>query len=59
MARIHEEIIVIKLSKLCRDAGDVAIALPEGFVEGIESVVADLIDDPSTVVEVIGPDEAE
>ena len=55
MARIHEEVVVIKLSKLVREAGDVSISLPDGFSDGIEAVASELIADPSIIVEVIGP----
>lgn len=56
MARIHEEIVLVKLSKLVRDAGATRLKLPDGFVDGVEAFVGDLIDDPSIIVEVIGPD---
>lgn len=59
MARIHEEIVLIKMSKLVRDAGEVRLKLPEGFIDGIEAVVGDLIADPTVIVEVVGPDVAD
>ena len=43
MAKIHEEIIVIKLSKLVRNDQDASILASEETVEALEAVVQELV----------------
>lgn len=56
MAKIHEEVVLIKLSKLVRSEDGTTIALPEGFTEALEAFVADLLDDSSVIVEAVVDD---
>lgn len=56
MAKIHEEVVLIKLSKLVRSEDGTTIALPEGFTEALEAFVSDLLDDSSVIVEAVVDD---
>ena len=51
MAKIHEEIIIIKLSKLVKD-GDTAQEVSGELISTLEAVVQEMVGD-SIVVEVI------
>jgi hypothetical protein len=51
MAKIHEEIIIIKLSKLVKD-GDTAQEVSGELTSALEAVVQEMVGD-SIVVEVI------
>jgi hypothetical protein len=52
MAKIHEEIIVIKLSKLVKDSPDTTeIRMSESLLENLEQIVQELVGD-GVIVEV-------
>ena len=51
MAKIHEEIIVIKVSKLIRDSADIGTVIPEDVTAALQSVAEELLGD-AVVVEV-------
>ena len=51
MAKIHEEIIVIKISKLVKDSADVGSVVPDDVCAALQSVAEELMGD-SVVVEV-------
>jgi hypothetical protein len=52
MAKIVEEKVVIKVSKIVRDdANDVSI-LPEEFVFAVEAMAQEILSDPAAVIEV-------
>lgn len=55
MAKIHEEIIVIKLSKLVKDSNtesaSTQIRMSESLLENLEQIVQELVGD-SVIVEV-------
>jgi hypothetical protein len=52
MAKIHEELIVIKVSKLHKDAESVGILVGEELTTNLETVVQQLVGD-DVVVEII------
>ena len=51
MAKIHEEVIVIKVSKLVKDSADIGSVVPEDVAAALQSVAEELLGD-SVVVEV-------
>ena len=51
MAKIHEEVIVIKVSKLVKDSADVGTVVSEDVTAALQSVAEELLGD-SVVVEV-------
>lgn len=51
MAKIHEEIIVIKVSKLVKDGTDVGTVVADDVTAALQSVAEELLGD-SVVVEV-------
>jgi hypothetical protein len=51
MAKIHEEAIVIKVSKLVKDSADVGTIVPDDITTALQSVAEELLGD-SVVVEV-------
>ena len=52
MARIHEDVIIIKLSKLVKDStNDESSLIAEDTIENIEAIVQELVGD-SVIVEV-------
>ena len=51
MAKIQEEIIVIKVSKLVKDSADAGTVVPEDVAAALQSVAEELLGD-SVVVEV-------
>ena len=51
MAKIHEEVIVIKVSKLVKDGADIGSVVPEDVTAALQSVAEELLGD-SVVVEV-------
>ncbi len=51
MAKIHEEVIVIKVSKLVRDGADAGSVVPEDVTAALQSVAEELLGD-AVVVEV-------
>lgn len=53
MAKIVEEHILIKVSKLVRGNGDGASVIPQGIEEMLEGVASEIINDPAAIVEVI------
>lgn len=54
MAKIHEEIIVIKLSKLVKESDDPSNIASDETVESLSSVTEELVG-PGVVVEVERP----
>jgi hypothetical protein len=52
MAKIIEQHITIKVSKLARRDGSTVLNLPEGVEEMLEGVVTELLNDSAAVVEV-------
>lgn len=48
MAKIHEEIIIIKLSKLIKDSTTVPVLANDDLIESLVSVVEELV--PSDMV---------
>lgn len=57
MAKIVEEIVVIKISKLVRDEAKNDEFLPDEFVAGIEAMATEMLSDPSAIIEVIKGDD--
>lgn len=53
MAKIIEQQITIRVSKLARRDGSTIITVPEGVEDMLESVVTELLNDPAAVVEVV------
>jgi len=51
MAKIHEEIIVIKLSKLVKDSDNTTPLASDDIIAGLEQVTQELIGD-TVIVEV-------
>ena len=51
MAKIHEEVIVIKVSKLVKDSADVGAVVSDDVMAALQSVAEELLGD-SVVVEV-------
>jgi hypothetical protein len=59
MAKIVEEFVIVKVSKLVRDGADSAI-LPEDFAPTVEALASEVIGDASVIVEVsVGTGETE
>jgi hypothetical protein len=52
MAKIQEEIVVIRLSKLVKDNDDVGQITDTDFAQNVEALVQELVGD-SVVVEVV------
>lgn len=52
MAHIHEQTVVIRLSKLVKNAENTADLAPEGLAEQVEAIVSELVGDESIIVEV-------
>lgn len=52
MAQIHEQTVVIRLSKLVKDANNAGNLAPEGLSEQVEAIVSELVGDDSIIVEV-------
>lgn len=52
MAQIHEQTVVIRLSKLVKDTANAGDLGPEGFEQAVEAVVSELVGDESIIVEV-------
>lgn len=55
MAKIVEEMIVVKVSKLVKDDASTDSLITEDFAAGIEAVATELMQDPAAIVEVIVP----
>ncbi len=51
MAKLHEEVVVIKVSKLIKDAETSPMLLDQSTVESLEAVVAELVGS-NTLVEI-------
>lgn len=51
MAKIHEEVIVIKVSKLVKDSADLGTIVPLDVATALQSVAEELLGD-AVVVEV-------
>ena len=43
MAKIHEEVIVIKVSKLVKDSADVGTVVPDDVTAALQSVAEELL----------------
>ena len=52
MAKLNEEVIVIKISEMLKDADPVQPLLPPGILSNIESVIAELTGRTNVMVEV-------
>ncbi len=53
MAKIQEEIIIIKVSKLVRDCDSAQPVVGQEIVAGLEAVVQEMVTGDAVVVEVI------
>lgn len=53
MAKIHEEIIIIKVSKLVKDSDAGQPVVGQEIVAGLEAVVLEMVSGDAVVVEVI------
>jgi hypothetical protein len=42
MAKLHEEVIVVKVSKLLKDTDEASVLLNTGILESLEAVVQEL-----------------
>ena len=42
MAKLHEEVIVVKVSKLLKDTDEASVLLNAGILESLEAVVQEL-----------------
>jgi hypothetical protein len=51
MAQIHEEVIIIKLSKLVKTGTDVGVLASQDIIAALEQVVQELVGD-TVIVEV-------
>ena len=51
MAKLHEEVVVIKVSKLITDAETAPVLLDTQIIESLEAVVAELVGS-NTLVEI-------
>jgi len=51
MAKLHEEIVVIKVSKLIKDDATARVLLTNPTIESLEAVVAELVGS-NTLVEI-------
>lgn len=52
MAKIHEEIIVIKVSTLLPDQAEMTAIMGDGNIEALKQVVEQLAGDNKTLVEI-------
>lgn len=57
MAKIKEEVVVVKFSKLVRKGEDGGSILTPEIVEGIEAMASELVDDTVVVEVVLGEDD--
>ncbi|RYD70688.1 MAG: hypothetical protein EOP84_26275 [Verrucomicrobiaceae bacterium] len=59
MAKVVEQMVVIKVSKLVKGDGAGVELITEDFVTAIDAVAGEILNDPSAVVEVFaaGDDE--
>jgi hypothetical protein len=53
MAKVVEEVIVIKVSKLVREDAESAVFISDEFIAGLEAIASDMLDDASAIVEVV------
>lgn len=53
MAKIHEEMVAIKLSKLVRDNENAEQIISDEIAAALEAVVQEMVNNGSVVVEVI------
>ena len=49
MAKIHEEILIVKISKLVRNDQDVAATVSEELVNNLQAVIDELVGDAAVV----------
>jgi hypothetical protein len=54
VAKIIEKQYVVSISKLVKDNEETCIDLPDNFVEGVDSIIQELIQDAALIVEVKG-----
>jgi hypothetical protein len=52
MARIIEKQFVVSISKLVKDEEETMIELPDNLVDGIDSIIQELVQDATLIVEV-------
>ena len=52
MAKIHEEVVVIKVSVLLPDAADMTPIMDEDNLQALEDVVKQLVNDDRSLVEI-------
>jgi hypothetical protein len=52
MAKLHEEVIVIKVSTLLPDSADMTAIMDDGNIEALKQVVEQLAGDTRTLVEI-------
>lgn len=52
MAKIHQEEISIKISKLVKGDSETTCVIPEEVLASIEAVITELLADPSLLIEV-------
>lgn len=57
MAKIHRQTLVVEMSKLLKDSNESGPFLTDEVVEAMESIIEELVADPSVVVEVVKSDE--
>jgi hypothetical protein len=57
MAKIVEEVVVLKVSKLVRGTDKSAPILPEDFVASLEAVATEVLGDAGAMVEVMTLDQ--
>jgi hypothetical protein len=53
MAKIVEEVIVVKVSKLTRDNDKTGSILPAEFVPGLEAMASEILGDAAVLIEVL------
>ena len=52
MAQIHEQTVVIRMSKLVKNSENAGVIGPDGFEQSVEAIVSELLGDESVIVEV-------
>lgn len=57
MAKIVEEVVVVKVSKLVRDNDKNSPLLPAEFVPGLEAMAAEILGDAGALIEVMTLDQ--
>jgi hypothetical protein len=52
MAKINEEVLVIKISTLLPDSADATAIMDDGFIAALEEVIRQMAGDNKTLVEI-------